>query len=314
MDPAVKVTGFSFRRSVVYEIKELFGTVAQVNWVQLASDRNSATVYFYFKSALAYVLEHEWRLGNECLKLHVEAGSGNQHPRSLSTSLPPQCHTHHEAASVPPLTARKNKYSLADYVEHSQPLSQYAFDQFPHLPPQRKRRRRNSSLHVSTTASSCIQKKRHTKKRKKKKGDGYLEMAASLPFGIIPIVQEPRKATPSKTVEMTEVFLMGSGTKLALVPMSATVTDIKQIVSERVGVPSHLLNITIGGRALNDDVAISPGCNFHYSVKGFGGADSENQGGNSASGDSEQTAKSQKKKEEEEIRNDEQFRAFCQTK
>lgn len=78
----------------------------------------------------------------------------------------------------------------------------------------------------------------------------------------------------------TEVFIKGNETIAASLPWSSTAREVRHLVAEATKVPPELLHVTVGGRALTDEVVcgIGAGATLHYSIKGLGGADVEQQG------------------------------------
>ena len=77
-----------------------------------------------------------------------------------------------------------------------------------------------------------------------------------------------------------EIFIKGSKTVGASLPWSSTAQEIRHLVAEVTKVPSELLHITVWGRALTEEVVcnIESGAILHYTIKGLGGADAEQQG------------------------------------
>ena len=67
---------------------------------------------------------------------------------------------------------------------------------------------------------------------------------------------------------------------VASLPLLSTAKEACDLVAEVSKVPSDLLNITVEGRALTEEVvhSIRTGATLHYSVKGIGGADHKPDG------------------------------------
>ncbi|XP_076465503.1 uncharacterized protein LOC143297186 isoform X2 [Babylonia areolata] len=258
MNRTVKVTGFSLRGKTVLKLRELFSRVGQVQKVYLSPDKNAAFVRFEYQSAVSYVLDQEWWFGGETLRVRPVVSGVKDWP-PLPLAVPESCQSRQAAADFP------SAYSYRDYQHTRNTL----WIDFPHehvgAKPCRKRKRKRPDkfmYHHACVSQQTLPTKRK-KKHKRKKKTAYLERAASLPFGV----------AASGSGETKQVFVKGPTTVPLTVPARATAQEVLALVTESSKVPSHLLHVTVEGRALSHAPAIPHGSTLHCTVKGLGGAD-----------------------------------------
>ncbi|KAL8624912.1 hypothetical protein ACOMHN_016208 [Nucella lapillus] len=238
--------------------------VGQVQKVYLSPDKNAAFVRFEFKTAIDFVLDQEWRLGGETLKVRSVVST----PRDFSPTIVPlnKPDTRECLIGTGPKT-----YGYEDYILTR---NKYWIDGLhggfgstgPCKKPKRKKKHRDDFLHTCTSQAGKRSRK-PKKKAKQKKKCAYLESSASLPFGVTASVSEGSR----------QVFVRGSTTVPLSVPLAVvTAQDLLALVTEATKVPTQLLHVTFEGRVLCDEMVpdIQHGSTLHYTVKGLGGSDS----------------------------------------